>query len=216
MAESVSDASPSLSAEPTDGARRSYRGTRPGGRSARVRLAVIEATVQELVDVGYDELSLPRVAERAGVALSTVHRRWGGKPALVAEALGDFTAAQVPEPEGVDLRADLLALAGSVAAMLSEPATVRVLKGMFALPDDELAMLRSAHWEPRFTVAQHVVDRAVDRGELPAGTPGWAVVEPIHARIWMRLLITGLPVDDAYLARIVELAISAAQRGELS
>lgn len=191
---------------------RTFQGTRPGGRSARVREAVLQAAIAELVEHGYDAYSLPRVAERAGVALSTVHRRWGTKAALLGEALTESTAAQVPDPRGPDLRTDLLALAGSVTTMLRDPAVVQVLRTAFALPDAELAALREAHWAPRFAVAQAVIDRAVDRGELPAGTDGWAFVEPIHARIWMRLLITGLPVDDGFVERLVDQALAAAAR----
>lgn len=193
-------------------ARRAYQGTRPGGRSARVRRAVLDAVLVELVEVGYDELSLPRVAERAGVALSTIHRRWDGKGAVVGEALLDVTEAKVPEPDLGDVRSDLLALAGSVTAMLSEPVTVQVLRSAFALPDAELAELRAQHWAPRFDVAQSVVERAIARGELPEGLDGWELVEPIHARIWMRLLITGLPMDDALLERWVDQALADARR----
>lgn len=193
---------------------RAYQGTRPGGRSARVREAVLGATLAELLDAGYADLSYPRIAERAGVALSTVHRRWPEKAALVSEALADVTAARVPVPDTGTARGDLLALASSVAAMLAEPATIQVLRSAFALPDADLRVLRDAHWEPRLAVAATVVDRAIARGELPAGTTGWSVVEPIHARIWMRALITGLPLGEDYIARCVDLSLAAAQRGE--
>lgn len=193
---------------------RVYRGTRPGGRSARVRRAVLDAALAELVSVGYDELSLPRVAERAGVALSTIHRRWEGKASLVADALTDVTEEKVPEPDHGDVRSDLLALARAVAAMLSEPVTIQVLRSAFALPEPELAELRERHWGPRFEVARAVVDRAIARGELPAGLDGWLVVEPINARIWMRVLITGLPVDDDLIERWVDQALAAARRGD--
>lgn len=202
------EAQPQSDAAPS---RRAYQGTRPGGRSARVRRAVLDAVLSELVEVGYDELSLPRVADRAGVALSTIHRRWDGKSALVAEALADVTEAKVPEPDLGDVRSDLLALAGSVAAMLSEPVTIQVLRSAFALPDAELVELRARHWGPRFEVARAVVDRAVARGELPEGTDGWEIVEPVHARIWMRVLITGLPVDDALIERSVDQALAQAR-----
>lgn len=201
---------------PDDGPkRRANQGARPGGRSARVRRAVLDAAVAELLDAGYDGMSLPRVAERAGVALTTVHRRWNGKEGLLAEAIGELTAVQVPDPAAADLRSDLLALAGSVAAMLREPAVQQLLRTAFALPDPELERLRAAHWAPRFAVAQTVVDRAIARGELPAGVDGWSVVEPIHARIWMRLLITGLPLDDAFIERLVDRVLDAARRGQL-
>ncbi len=191
--------------------RRAYQGKRPGGRSARVRRAVLDAALVELIEAGYDDLSLPRVAERAGVALSTIHRRWDGKAAVVADALLEVTEQKVPEPDLGDVRSDLLALARAVAAMLSEPATIQVLRSAFALPDAELVEVREQHWGPRFVVAGTVVDRAIARGELPEGTDGWELVEPVHARIWMRVLITGLPVSDDLVELWVDQALAGAR-----
>lgn len=198
-------------AEPA-GARRTHQDARPGGRSARVRAAVLQAAARELLEGGYAGFSMPRVAERAGVALSTVHRRWPQKDRLIADAIGELTAAAVPDPQCATLREDLIALAESVALMLRDPATQQVLRSVFVLPDAELAALRAAHWAPRFALAQEVVARAIDRGELPPESEGWTVVEPVYAPIWMRLLITGLPVDRATIERTVDDAIAAAQR----
>lgn len=172
-----------------------------------MRSAVLAAAGAELTEHGYDAFSIPRVAERAGVALTTVHRRWGGKPGLIADVLAVLTSASVPDPQEATLAADLTALARSVAEMLREPETIRLLRSAFALPDDTLADVRAQFWSSRFAVAQAIVDRAIGRGELPAGTDGWAVVEPVHAPIWMRLLITGLPVDDAMIDDVVARAL---------
>ena len=65
---------------------------RPGGRTARTRRAVLEATVAELAAHGYGALTVERVATRAGVHKTTLYRRWGGKQGLVAEAVEGFAA----------------------------------------------------------------------------------------------------------------------------
>lgn len=190
-----------------------YQGLRTGGRSARVRAAVLGAALGELTEHGYEALSLARVADRAGVHVSTVHRRWTNKAGLILDVGTELTAGMVPDPERASLRADLRELADSVAAMLGEPTVVTVLRAAFVLPDDKLAELRERFWAGRRAVAQAIADRAVDRGELAPGTVGWDVVEPIHATIWMRVLITGLEVDAALLDRIVDRAIGDARRG---
>ena len=192
------------------GPRREYQGTRPGGRSARIRTSVLEAAAIELTEHGYDAFSVPRVAERAGVALTTIHRRWGGKPGLIADVLAEVTQMMVPDPQGSSLREDLRLLAQSVTDMLREPATILLLRSAFALPDEALDQVRQEFWVSRFAVAQAVVDRAAERGEVRAGLDGWAIVEPVHALIWMRLLITGLPVDDAMIDAVVDRAVTSA------
>ena len=52
---------------------------RPGGRSSRVRAAVLGATLEALVQGGYEALSIAEVAARSGVHESTIYRRWGTK-----------------------------------------------------------------------------------------------------------------------------------------
>jgi AcrR family transcriptional regulator len=58
---------------------------RPGGRSSRVRAAVLDATLATLMEHGYDAVTVSDVARAAGVHPTTVYRRWGGRPQLVAE-----------------------------------------------------------------------------------------------------------------------------------
>jgi AcrR family transcriptional regulator len=188
-----------------------YKGTRPGGRSARVREAVLAAAAVELIEHGYAELSFARVAERAGVAPTTIHRRWGTRARLVADVFDANAVTAVPDPHRASLEEDLQAFAAAAAAGLAQPAVQSLLRGMFSLPAEELARIQGEYWEARFGVAQAIVDRAIARGELADGADGWAVFEPLLAPIWMRRLITGLPIDEAALALIVERALRLAR-----
>ncbi|MDF3917907.1 TetR/AcrR family transcriptional regulator [Salinicola salarius] len=58
---------------------------RPGGRSARVQEAVHQAVCELQAVTPRDELTVPRIAERAGVTPSTIYRRWGNLSELVAD-----------------------------------------------------------------------------------------------------------------------------------
>src|SRR5688572_33420223 len=80
---------------------------RPGGRSARVRSAVLEATLELLAERGYDGAEVPEVARRAGVHPTTVYRRWGTKSRLVGEALLERSRPLTPTPDTGSLRPDL-------------------------------------------------------------------------------------------------------------
>src|SRR3712207_7398459 len=72
---------------------------RPGGRTARVRAAVLDATVAELAEHGYAELTVEAVAARAGVNKTTLYRRWGGKDGLLVDAVEAFGAGQAEVPD---------------------------------------------------------------------------------------------------------------------
>jgi AcrR family transcriptional regulator len=188
-----------------------YKGTRPGGRSARVREAVLAAAAAELVEVGYAELSIARVAQRAGVATTTVHRRWGNRARLVTDVFDANAVTAVPDPQRDCLEDDLRAFAAGAAAGLGQPAVQSLLRSMFSLPPEELQRIQEAYWQARFVVAQTIIDRAIARGELPAGTVGWTILEPLLAPIWMRRLITALPIDEATLDAIVADALLLAR-----
>ena len=81
---------------------------RRGRPRATDRTPTILRTVIELVDeAGYDHLRIQDVADRAGVGLATIYRRWPTKQALFIEAL---RAKSVDLPDTGDVRADLLAI----------------------------------------------------------------------------------------------------------
>src|SRR5664280_783734 len=94
---------------------------RPGGRSARVRAAVLEATLDQLAESGYDGLSFEAVAVRAGVHKTTLYRRWSDRTDLVLDAMLELSSQTVPVPDFGSVRADLLAIARGIAGNLSSP-----------------------------------------------------------------------------------------------
>src|SRR3954466_15989543 len=104
--------------------------SRPGGRTARTAAAVLDATIAELGDRGYDGLSVESVAARAGVHKTTVYRRWETKDRLIVAALTEAAEQRTEVPDTGDLELDLRALARAVRATLRSPdgaATVRAL-----------------------------------------------------------------------------------------
>src|SRR2546429_9224383 len=79
---------------------------RPGGRSARVRQAVLDAAFAELGEKGYGGLSIEAVALRSGVAKTTVYRRWPTRDELVADALDSRRDRYEPAPDTGASRGD--------------------------------------------------------------------------------------------------------------
>ena len=102
------------------------RRPRPGGRSARVRAAVLQATLELLAETGYDGAELPEVARRAGVHPTTIYRRWGTKSRLVGEAILERSRPLSPTPDTGSLRTDLERLLLEGAGLVRTPA-VRAL-----------------------------------------------------------------------------------------
>lgn len=183
---------------------------RTGGRSARVRSAVLQATIAQLLEVGYDRLSVHEVAAAAGVAPTTVYRRWPTRAELILAALQELSAVAIEVPDTGTLEGDLRSLIRSIAATVGQPALRPVQRSIAALPDDVAGEYRRSFWADRLDRTSAVVERAIARGELPKGTEPSHVLELLIAPIWFRLIISDTPLDDDALDRWVRAAIAAA------
>lgn len=83
---------------------------RPGRpRSARADRAILQATVELLVETGFGRMSIEAIAARAQVGKATIYRRWSSKGEIVTEALRNMTD-DVRMPDSGNTRDDLIAL----------------------------------------------------------------------------------------------------------
>ncbi|GAB3689640.1 TetR/AcrR family transcriptional regulator [Nocardiopsis oceani] len=182
------------------------------GRGAKVRTAVTEAALAELGEKGYAGLSVESVALRAGVHKTTVYRRWGDRQELVADALSGFVAADVPIPDTGSLDGDLRAMASALVGMLASPAgsvVAAMLADAVRIP--EVALVRDRMFADRIERAKPVVERAVARGELPQGTEPALLVRALAAPLYLRLLVTGDPLDDEAVREALRSALALAR-----
>jgi AcrR family transcriptional regulator len=147
------------------------RARRGRPRDPSVDAAIRAATVDLLGEVGYAQLTMDQVVARAKVSKASLYLRWPNKVALVADAL-QHRARAVPEiPDTGSLPSDMRAFLG--ALLRSRTAASRALSAV----SGEIASnpeLRKA-WHRGLAgmltgCLRTIVVRAVDRGELPAGS----------------------------------------------
>lgn len=180
---------------------------RVGGRSARVRAAVLQATLEELAATSYESLRIEDVARRAGVNKTTVYRRWPTKAQLVADAALASSERAVPVPDTGTLAGDLRALARAVAASIGQEPGRRVTRNLVAVAcsSDELAAGMADFWSERLALTRVIVERAVQRGEVADGSDADLVVETLVGALYVRLLLTGEPLTPEVADRIAEI-----------
>jgi AcrR family transcriptional regulator len=186
--------------------------TRPGGRSARVRAAVIDALLAELAERGVGSTSMEAVARRAGVNKTTLYRRWGSKEELILDALLELGERRVPIPDTGSLHDDLLTVAREIVASLSTPEADAVVRAAAAEPgqDSKLVAATRQFWAVRFSLLATIVTRAIERGELPEGTDPKPLVEGLLGGIYLRVLVTREPLDDDTLVGLADWLTQAA------
>jgi AcrR family transcriptional regulator len=179
---------------------------RPAGRprSDAVHAALLHATQDLLIEVGFEKLSLEEVASRAHTAKSTIYRRWPNKSDLVVAAVADAQAHPVI-PDTGSLREDLLACAGAYAAR--DNRSHRLLSGLLSEMVRNDTIRAAAEEKLRAPYARlflDVLSRAVDRGLLDPSTDIATIgaIFPVFAHY--RVTVEGKPVDEAFVHRIID------------
>ncbi|MFE5896926.1 TetR/AcrR family transcriptional regulator [Streptomyces sp. NPDC056488] len=168
------------------------RSRRPGGRAALVVAAVRRATEELLGEVGYEGLVLTEVAARAEVNKTTVYRRWPTKVDLVTDLFLSRTAEQDIGRDTGSLVGDLAVLLEDIVDNVNSPAARAVLSvAIGGMLDDEARTARTAFWAERFHRGATIVDRAVERGELPPGTDARLLLEDACSPVYFRVLLIG-------------------------
>jgi AcrR family transcriptional regulator len=181
---------------------------RPGGRSARVRQSVLDATLALLSEGGLDKLTVADIAERSGVHETSIRRRWRAKENLICDALLNYSEQHLSIPDTGSLREDLAAFASALAAYLTTPLGRALVRAMATTGDDPaLAEARTAFWQTRYDLASAMIERAVGRGELPATVDSRLALEALIAPLNFRALLTDEPPDDELAGNLADLVL---------
>ncbi len=189
--------------------------SRPGGRTAAVRAAVLRATADLLVDSGLGTVELTEVANRAGVGKSTVYRRWGTVPGLVADLLVDMAETSLPRADTGTLRGDLLANAVLIRQTLADRRQGRLFKAIIAAAacDPLTADALAGFYAARLAELAPVVTDGVARGEAPAGTDAAEVIRYVSAPLYYQFLTDTKPLAATDAERAVDAALAAVTAG---
>ncbi|MGX1132062.1 AcrR family transcriptional regulator [Streptomyces glaucescens] len=188
---------------------------RPGGRTARVRAAVLRAAGDVLAEQGFDRLDLADVARRAEVGKTTVYRRWGSVTGLVADLLVDMAEQSSPREETGSVLGDLRANALLVQRTLADERQGALFRAVIAAAtcDERTAQALRRFYEVRVAEWAPCVEQGVARGELPEGTDARAVVRAVSAPLYYGLLTSGVVPDAPAAERAARAAHAAAVAG---
>ena len=169
-----------------------------------MRAAVHRAVTDLIAERGYGAFTVGEVAARAGVADTSVYRRWGTLEALLQEVAAERLAANSPLPDTGSLGADLRAYAAGVARDITGPEGLAVLRLLLALSvaGEDGLRARDAFVVERGRQVEAMLARARERGEDPP--EALDVVDHILAPLYIRTLFGTGPLTDAYVNRLVD------------
>jgi AcrR family transcriptional regulator len=180
--------------------------SRPRRRGPALDAAILRATIAEIDQHGYADLSIERIAERARASKASVYRRWPNKVALVLAAVYDQLPDTAAAPDTGSLRGDLLALFRSAARLLAGPGGVAI-RGLLsdALRDPELAGQLRGYTRGRSMAAlRDVLHHAGQRGELSPEAITLRQLEAGMSVLRFHFLVHGAPIADTVVVEIVD------------
>jgi AcrR family transcriptional regulator len=180
------------------------------GRGEAREEAILAATLELLAEVGYDRMRMDAVAVRAKASKATIYRRWSGKADLVVTALSRHAGKRMTEqPDPGNLRDDLLGTLRTMRDSVTGQAAGLLFGLLTAMHHDEdlAGIVRTRMVDDKRQAFGPAIDRAIGRGELPAGTERALIAEISSAMLFSRAFVTDEPLDDAFLTGLVDNAL---------
>ncbi|WP_262850024.1 TetR/AcrR family transcriptional regulator [Mumia quercus] len=166
------------------------------------------AVLRLLTELGYDKLTMDRIAEETRSSKATLYRQWGSKEALVVAAF-DAHAPEVPSVvETGSLRGDFLALYRVINEVDPDIALAGAVLHACQTHPTLAESLHDRVIASRVGVVDEVLRRAVARGEIDPDNPAIPFLVPtLVGPAMVRELIERKPADMTYLAAFLDAVI---------
>jgi len=181
------------------------------------RTAVLAAATDLFLERGYDQTSLARVAQLAGVSKATLFKQFPTKATLFESTL---LAVEQPSdrvttiPAPGDLQAGLLAFGRQYAELLTQPRTVDLMRLLIA-EAPRFPELGERTFDfgtlPTLDALNRYLRAELDIGSVTADAAEFAAPQLLgmiaSAVFWPRLVHVGWAIDEAEIRRSVDEAV---------
>jgi AcrR family transcriptional regulator len=175
-------------------------------RDAAADHRILRATFDQLIRVGYGALSIESVAAAAGVAKTTIYRRYPTKRDLVVAALGEEVPFPPPRTD-VPTREALNRFVRQAITLLIDSGAVRILASLIVeerVDPGVLDVFRERILGPRRQVVVEMLQRGVERSELRRDIDPLVVTEMIAGAIFGHHVILGLTANEDWIESLVD------------
>lgn len=183
---------------------------RPVGRprDEDVDRRILDAALAVFADLGWSGLTMEGVAKRAGVGKASLYLRWSNTTDLLTDAVTLRFAGPV-SVHSTSLREDLVLLTEGMLRLYLGPlgaASLRMQLESRSIPaiDAHYDAIRSS----QVREARGIINRAVDRGEIPAGTSASLLLDMLLGGALMHVLASSAEQRDRMVLNVGSIAES--------
>jgi AcrR family transcriptional regulator len=162
---------------------------------------ILEAALRLLEQHGFRAVTLEGIAEEAGVARTTVYRRWPNKAAVVMDAFLTQVAPGIAFPEH-PVALERLRLQMQLLAQAFRQGPGLLIRALLAEAqfDEELRAAVHHGWiAKRRASAKAIIEDAILAGELPNDANADALLDALYGGLYYWLLIDREVLTEAYV-----------------
>jgi AcrR family transcriptional regulator len=174
-------------------------------RIERTRRVVLGATADLVAERGYDNTTIEGVSDRCGVARSTIYRHWPDKQQLVIEAVKSRLTLD-PEIDTGSVRGDIEAFLNELVTWFADDGVVTIALALLSAAHRDKAMgkLHTDATRVRRDHLVRIIERAKQRGELPAGVDAEDAVAELAGAVFYKRVVLNERIPEGYVARRVQ------------
>ncbi|MEK4450690.1 MULTISPECIES: TetR/AcrR family transcriptional regulator [Paenibacillus] len=177
-------------------------------RNVETEKSILTASYDLLLENGFGAVTVEKIADRAKVSKATIYKWWPNKAAVVMDGFLSSAADRLPVPDTGSVFDDILMHATNLSRFLisREGKIITEIIGEGQMDSGLAEAYRTRYFQPRRLEARLLMERGVQRGELKDNLDIEVVTDLIYGPIFYRLLVTGQPIDDAYVQQLVRYA----------
>jgi AcrR family transcriptional regulator len=174
--------------------------------------SIVDAALVELAEKGYQGLSMDAVARRAAVGKSALYRRWPSKQEMAVSVVSQLSVPLAEIADTGSFLGDVRALLDALLNWFEDPLLGPIFTDLIAVARNNTALgdaLTERIGAPRRARGQAILDRAVERGEVPEDIDRELALDLFAAPVFWRLHARHMKVTPEYLDSVAALLVRA-------
>jgi AcrR family transcriptional regulator len=183
----------------------------PARRNERSRTAILDATRELVMTVGYDSMSIEAIAATAGVGKQTIYRWWRSKAAVVLDMWAPDLHERIDFPDTGDLAADLKTQIKGVVDLGEDPFFGPSFRALVADCQHDAALaiqLLDRIFLPRIAACKQRLRLGQEAGQLAPDVDLDLAIDLFYGGFYHRYLLRVAPLSHDYVDAVVDAALA--------